>query len=122
MITILKEVIATNKMKWIKRISILLLLLIVTIPLGLSAYRAKNIADDVIKPANDEIVFNKIGFSPSIYFDSNDSPEKYTNNWRVSYCPRNGFCCFPIEVYVSLLGTIVLINPRNLKEKISKKL
>jgi hypothetical protein len=77
-------------MKWIKRISIVLV--IVAMPLCLSAYRAKIVADEIIKPAKGEIMFDAICFSRSSYFSTLDPPEKYTNNWRVSYCPKDEFC------------------------------
>jgi len=68
-------------------------------------------------PFSDEIVYDHMGFQPALIFNDQENPEKYFALWKASFCPKEGFCCFPLEIYVSLVGKIEITNPRDLDDR-----
>jgi len=51
---------------------------------------------------------------------SNDILESSLISWKISYCLKDGFCYFPVEVYVSLKGNVQLTNPKDLEDRIKR--
>jgi hypothetical protein len=81
---------------------------------------AKNVALQFMNPAINIVEFEGGSFRPMIHFPP-PNEQYYYALWCISFCPKNEFCCFPNEVYVSLFGTIELTNPRDLHERLKEQ-
>ncbi len=99
---------------------IIFIFLVISGVLTFLSYRnAKNVALSMLSPIGNELVYGSIHFEPALFF-SKPKPERFYALWRTSFCPKDEFCCFPIEIYVSLSGNVKATNPRDLEERIKR--
>ena len=83
---------------------------------------AKQVATSFVSPVESELMLESIVFRPYLYLSESDPLEYYVATWQASYCPKEGFCDFPIGIYVSVFGQVVLTNPRNLEKRIEQRI
>jgi hypothetical protein len=105
---------------------IIFALLILGLVLGvftfLSYSEAKKKAEDIIRPVNDELQLVSCTLSP-FHFKNGEFQNKITGiGWRVAFNTDQYFIIHDIEIYVSLIGVVEMTNPKDLQERIIKKI
>lgn len=75
-----------------------------------------------MNPVQDELHMVSCTLAP-FFFKSGEFKDKITGiGWRVAYNTDQHFIINDVEIYVSLLGSVEMTNPRDLKERIQKKI
>ena len=96
----------------------LIILFMVT---SLSYWNAKRVAANIMGPIENKIIFEDLDFQFIIPIGYLEDHKYHFGLWRASFCPKDDFCCFPMEIYMSLDGRVLLTNPRDLNELIDYK-
>lgn len=98
------------------------MVLILSIFIFQSYSLAKKKAEEIMLPVKDELQLVSCTLSP-FYFENGE----FKNNikglgWKVAYNTDQYFIINDIEIYVSLLGSVEMTNPRDLKDRIKSKI